>query len=181
MPSPHATPSLSHTHTHTRQCGLFVMQNDLPHHANVSHSRFWCRMTPPSPQTHTHSHISPCQHQSWWAPDAGPPPPPPTPTHTHTLSHHANISQGRLLVQHDYPPLHTHTHTHYLTMPTSVMVGSWCRMTASVVRWPSSASSSCWAVQLWRSSSTLYQLSGYQPMINHTYFLPYSFSLYAWG
>ena len=66
---------------------------------------------PPPPPTHTHSHIiSLCQHQSW-APDAGHPPH----THTHT-SHHANISQGRLLVQHDYPPPpppNTHTLSHH--------------------------------------------------------------------
>ena len=111
MPSPHATPSLSHTHTHTRQCGLFVMQNDLPHHANVSHSWFWCRMPPPPPQTHTLSHhanishggllmqdtppppththiISPCQRQSGSAPGAAwfPPPPPPPHTHTYIIS-----------------------------------------------------------------------------------------------
>lgn len=67
-----------------------------------------------------------------------------------------------------------------ITMPTSVVVFSWCKMTASVVKWPSSASSSCSTVQLWRSSRVRYQLSGYQPMISHTYFLPYSFSLYAW-
>ena len=70
-----------------------------------------------------------------------------------------------------------------LTIPDCVTVFSWCKTTASVVICPSRASLIWSAVQFTGhlGSFFLYQLSGYQPIIIQTYFLPYNFSLYAWN
>jgi len=50
-------------------------------------------------------------------------------------------------------------------------------MTPSVVKCPASTCRICSTVQL--VSGTVYQLSAYQPIMNHTYRGPYNFCLYA--